>query len=95
MLFYDILQVQRKFQQKIGQNKLEYKDLFFIFVNLNSYGNDEFFILKSIKLQEIVHNKYNDFLKRNREERPSGSTHAAVNREDLLEHKDNWEIIWE
>lgn len=84
-------------QDVIGLKKLPDENLIFVFVNLISYGKDEFFIIKSVDLQEKMCKKYKERLAKFNGIRPkdSESTHMAINQEDLAEYKDNWKIIGE
>ena len=82
-------------QDVIGLKKLPDENLIYIFVNLISYGKDEFFIIKSLDLQKIMYTKYKERLAKFDGIRPkeSESTHISINQDDIVDYKDNWRII--
>jgi hypothetical protein len=84
-------------QKIIGLKKLPDEELIFVFVNLVTLGKDEFYILKSVVLQKIINEKYSKKLREINGIRPREpeSTHTAINGDDLVDYKDNWNLILE
>jgi len=82
-------QIENKIEQPI-------KNLICVLVIIGKdYGEDEFFILKWSKLQEILINNHDVFLKKHNGERPKSkeSMHCGLNKEDILRYKDKWNYI--
>jgi len=84
-------------KQIIGQSISQtIPDLICVFVIAGEkYGEDQFFIVEWAKVQQIVianHKRWLDAHGGVRPKKPE-SMHCAVNKEDLKDYKDNWNLI--
>ncbi len=83
-------------KQVIGNpKKSPVKDLIFAMVKLNDYGSDNFYILKWETLRDIIFANYKTYLIKQDFIRPKryDSFHSALSENDILKHKDCWDII--
>lgn len=88
-----IINVEQRGEEQIISFKELDEDLIYVFVYLVSSGIDEFYIIKADELQSIIFEKYNKYLDGHDRKRKSKSTHAAIDRYDLKNHKDGWGVI--
>ena len=82
--------------QVLGANKkIPYKGLVFVFVRLQAYGSDQFFILDWKTLQDLLRKNYSAYLAKHGGRRPKNpeTLHVAIKPEDLAQFKDCWDII--
>ncbi len=72
-----------------------YPDLFCVFVTIDEYGSDQFYIFKWTDLQKIIVSSYKEWLKKHNGVRPKNedSYHSSVSPSDLVKYKDKWEVI--
>ena len=72
-----------------------YPDLICVFVLLDSYGKDRFFILKWVDLQKLIATGYRANIKRLGGTRPRrhDSYHAALSPSQLAKYEGRWETI--
>jgi hypothetical protein len=73
----------------------KYPDLVCVFVLLDEYGKDRFFVLPWVELQRIVARRYRANIKRLGGIRPRrhDSYHAALKPSDLAEWKGRWKVV--
>lgn len=85
-------------QQKVGGYKpCPIQRLVYVFVKLDSDGNDRFYILTWEKVQEILVKAHTAFLNKHGGVRPKQprSLHCAISEGHLNEYRDKWETIKE
>ena len=72
-----------------GPSALTHPDLICVFILLNEYGNDEFYIFEKKFIQEYLLENYKS------RQRPKNykSLHSAIYPKDLKKFKDNWSLI--
>lgn len=72
-----------------------YPDLICVFVLLDSYGKDGFFVIKWVDFQKLVAKHYRANLKRLGGVRPRrhDSYHAGIKYDDLADFEGRWDII--
>lgn len=84
-------------KQIIGNKiKLPMPQLVCIFVlAAEKYGDDQFFVLEWAKVQDIIIKNYKSWLDAHGGVRPKkpDSLHCTIKKTDLLDFKDNWELI--
>ena len=92
--FLDIKQDGKK-QTPGRRKKPKYPNLIYVFVLLDSYGQDRFFILKAADLHELIAGEYRKNIKRHRGVRPRrhDSYHHAVKSDHLEKFEDRWDVI--
>lgn len=92
--FLDISISGENVQTVRGKVELKNPDLICIFVKIDSYGKDQFYIFKLKELQDIIFYKYNKHLESKKGIRPKNpkSTHVNVTPEDLVKYLNNWPL---
>jgi len=92
--FLDIKQDGRK-QIPGRRKKPKYPNLIYVFVLLDSGGQDRFFILKATELHDLIAAGYRNYIKRQRGVRPRrhDSYHTALVSSDLAKFEDRWDVI--
>ncbi len=83
-------------RQIVGAPKpAPYAKLVYVFVALQAYGSDRFFILAYEPLRDLLLDGYKGYLARNREVRPKNprSFHTALKPQSLAEFRDCWDTI--
>ena len=95
-VFLDITQ-KGKIQVPGRPTTPRYPDLMCVFVLLDSYGKDRFFVLKWVDLQLLVARLYRAYLKRVGGIRPRKhkSYHVGIGPSDLAKYENRWEVIEE
>lgn len=75
----------------------QYRELFYVFVLLDGYGQDRFFIVEWRDLQRLVADHYRANLEKHGGIRPRrhDSFHAGLSTSMLTEFEDRWEILEE
>ena len=75
----------------------QYRELFYVFVLLDRYGQDRFFIVEWRDLQRLVADHYRANLEKHGSIRPRrhDSFHAGLSISMLAEFEDRWEILEE
>jgi len=60
-----------------------------------SYGKDEFYIIKWKKLQDLLIDNHRNYLSKNNGQRPKAkeSMHCTINKDQIAIFRDNWNII--
>jgi len=85
-------------KQKLGKKtQTPYPDLFCVFIVIGiNYGKDQFYIFTWKELQEIMINKYQEWLDKHGGKRPrkKDSYHAGLKPEHIYEYKNNWNILF-
>jgi len=78
-----------------GKKNLQDPRLIYVFVKLISQGKDEFYVIGSKDLQEIIFKGYRKWLEKRGGRRPKNpkSMHTAVSPEDLSKYRDNWKLL--
>jgi hypothetical protein len=78
-----------------GRKYEELEPIIFVFVKLDSQGDDEFYIVDAPALVDMIYENHNGFLKKHKGIRPRNpkSTHTAVSRKGLSKYRDNWGVI--
>ena len=73
----------------------KYPNLICVFVLLESYGKDRFFVIKWVDLQKLVADHYRSNIKRLGGIRPRkyDSYHEGLRPNDLVEYEGNWDTI--
>ena len=92
--FLDIKQAGKR--QVPGElTEPKYPGLIWVFVLLEKYGRDRFFILKWVELQKLVADHYRENLKRLGGIRPRrhDSYHVGLKPSDLAEYEGKWDTI--
>lgn len=81
-------------QKLIGMANVDWTD-YIVFVKMNDQAADDYFILDLVSLQQIIHDKYGNFLKRVNGRRPRNceTTHCSIDINDIKEFQDNWESL--
>jgi len=91
------LNIEQKGKRQVPGRKTSAKhpNLVFVFVLLDSYGKDRFFVLKWVDLQSLIAEGYRANIKRLGGIRPKkyDSYHAGLKPERLEKYEDKWEII--
>jgi hypothetical protein len=89
------IDIENDIQKVVGKTNLSNPNLVCIFVRIISQAKDEFYIFRLRDLQEIIFERYSEYLipikgicPRNK-----NSTHIAVNIKFLERFKDNWGLI--
>ena len=89
-------------QEVIGINNDINQSIIYVFVDFVSVGKNnplekiEFYLISTNDLQQIVKNNYDNHLKKHQNIRPknSKSFHTKITKEEIVEFKDNWKIIY-
>lgn len=82
-------------RQLIQKKACSNKELIYIFIKLDNYGKDEFYLIKLKDLQNIIFQGYKSYLDSHNGKRPRNpeSTHTDLSQEQLNKYKDNWELL--
>jgi hypothetical protein len=83
-------------KQVLGAKKKEpYPNLICIFILMDEYGRDQFFLFSWRELQNLLVRNYRAWLKKHNGIRPRNprSFHSSINPTDLENYKDNWNIL--
>ena len=83
-------------KQMLGVKKKEpYPNLICIFILIDKYGSDKFYLFTWNELQDMIINNYKNWLKKHGGRRPRkpNSFHSSLNPEVLENYSDNWDII--
>ncbi len=83
-------------KQNLGKLTREpYPNLICVFIMINDYGSDRFYIFPWDILQKVVVNSYKEWLSKHGGVRPRkpDSYHCSVNKVHLADYEDNWELI--
>lgn len=84
-------------KQVLGAKKKEpYPNLLCVFILLDNYGSDKFYIFPWKELQDMKINGYKIWLDKHGGERPRKpeSFHSSINYKVLKKHEDIWDIIY-
>ncbi|MBA7537492.1 hypothetical protein ES705_29761 [subsurface metagenome] len=84
-------------KQVLGVEKKEpYPNLLCVFILIDNYGSDKFYIFTWKQLQDIMIYRYKRWLDKHDGKRPRkpDSFHSSLNPEDLKKHEDNWDILF-
>ncbi|MAT39181.1 MAG: hypothetical protein CL946_06225 [Ectothiorhodospiraceae bacterium] len=70
-------------------------DLVYVFVRLQEYGTDDFYVIMWDDLQRMIITNHRAYLKKHGGKRPKkfDSFHTAIGSEKLEEYRDNWDIM--
>lgn len=92
---YMDIEITEDGRQLIQKKACLNKDLIYIFIKLNENEKDDFYLIKLKDLQKIIFQGYKSYLDGHNGKRPKNpkSTHTGISKEQLLEYKDNWELL--
>lgn len=92
--FLDILISDKNVQTLKSMKALKDPELICVYVKLDSYGKDQFYIFKLKELQKIIFDRYKKHLEAKKGVRPRNpqSKHVNVTTDDLSNYEDNWEL---
>jgi hypothetical protein len=74
------------------------RELVFVLVKIGKhYGEDDFFIFNQGVVQDLIFREYSKFLDKHNGIRPRNprTTHCAYHVKDVVEYRDNWDLIFE
>jgi len=100
--YLDISISDENMQMIKGKRELSNREIIFCFVNLKSFGKksslterDEFYIIPVKELQNIVYNKYFDYLKKIGGSRPKNpkSTNKQITPAEIADYKEKWNYL--
>ncbi len=83
-------------RQLVGAPKpVPYASLVFVFVALQAYGSDQFFIVEYEHLRDLLLDEYKAYLAKNDGHKPKNpkSFHTALKPGSLAEFRDRWDTI--
>ena len=103
--FLEIEKIEDKtniIQRIVGFNKSVDTSIIFVFIDLNQNQSQDaiqtcdFFLIKTPDLQKIMRENYENHLEKHGGVRPknSKSVHTKVTKEDLIDYRDNWKILY-
>jgi hypothetical protein len=83
-------------RQILGAAKdIPYMGLVFVFVKLQAYGSDQFYILDWKTLRDLLRQNYSAYLEKHGGRRPKNpkTLHTALTLTDLSPYRDRWDVI--
>lgn len=86
---------RQNIQTIIGKEDID-RDLIFVLVKRGkALGEDEFYIYSQGVVQDLIFKEHSAFLKKHKGVRPKTpkSMHSAYSIKDLIQYKDNWNLI--
>lgn len=93
--FLDIELENGKKQIIKGKKKVPNSHIIYIFIKLIKQGEDEFYIIKLLDLQDIIYKHHSSYLKKHSGIRPKNpkSKHIGIKESELINHKGNWNLF--
>jgi hypothetical protein len=95
-IFCDI-SFQGKRQIVGSEKKCPVRGLICVFVELNNYGEDRFYICPWLKLRDIMVRRHREYIARCKGARPKkwDSLHGGIGKESLSKFENKWDVIEE